>query len=245
MYSAINNPDGFGFAIVVSSEKRIIVEHTMDPDEAINRFLELRAKYPDDYALWHARYATHGSTDLSNCHPFYVLDDQTVLAHNGVLSVDIKAGDTRSDTRIFADEILAKMGGVTALDNPHLYGMIEEYTSGSKLCVLTVDAKAQYQMYLIHADKGHEDENKVWWSNDSCEANYYLAQYYTKPASHSYPCVGCQTPLDETAFYEQAICTVCATCQWCDMVASDCLCYKKESSIPKAHAGYDNYAWGF
>jgi len=260
MYSAINNPDGFGFAIVVSSEKRIIVEHTMNPDEAINRFLELRAKYPDDYALWHARYATHGTTDLSNCHPFYVLDDNTVLAHNGVLSVDIKAGDTRSDTRIFADEILAKMGGVTALDNPHLYGMIEEYTSGSKLCVLTVDPKAEYQMYLIHADKGQEDESKVWWSNDSCSADYgYLSQYYVTP-SQTYPCIGCMTPLKESVYYNEAICPVCAICQWCDMVASDCLCYKKESSHTNTRTVYDkqsdkwinvpisdpiNYAWEF
>jgi len=62
-YSAINNPDGFGFAIVVSKERRILTYHTMDPDEAVNEFLKMRAEYPSDYALWHARLATHGTTN--------------------------------------------------------------------------------------------------------------------------------------------------------------------------------------
>jgi len=258
-YSAINNPDGFGFAIVVSSERRIIVEHTMDADEAVNRFLELRAKYPDDYALWHARYATHGSTTLNNCHPFYVVDEKTVLAHNGVLPVDIPAGDTRSDTRIFTEDVLAQMGGVKALDNPHMYNMIEEYTSGSKLCVLTVDPRADYQMYLIHADKGSEDESKVWWSNDSCKADYGTRWTSTRSYDSFYPpymydsydlsagtegvfqCVACMAYLDEDRLEKDAICPMCNTCQWCDMDTDTCMCYKpaKKTQEQTIHE-----AWG-
>ena len=235
MYSAINNPDGFGFAIVVSRERRIIVEHTMNADDAVNRFLEMRAKYPDDYALWHARYATHGTTNLDNCHPFYVLDDQTILAHNGVLPIDIPAGDTRSDTRIFTEDVLAKMGGVKALDNPHMYNMIEEYTSGSKLCVLTVDPTADYQMYLIHADKGQTDDSKVWWSNTSCEAGYGYASYMpSSPYSSSYPydsegvfpCVACYALVDEDRLEKDGVCPMCNTCQWCDSASDMCMCYK-------------------
>ena len=75
MASALNNPHGFGFAIVVPNEKRIIVERTMDPDESINRFLKLRKKHKDGYAMWHARYATHGSKTVDNCHPFKVGKD--------------------------------------------------------------------------------------------------------------------------------------------------------------------------
>jgi len=259
MYSAINNPDGFGFAIVIASEKRILVEHTMNPDVAVNRFLEMRAKYPDDYALWHARYATHGTTNLANCHPFYVVDDQTVLAHNGVLPIDIPAGDTRSDTRIFTEDVLAQMGGVSALDNPHMYNMIEEYTSGSKLCVLTIDPKAEYQMYLIHADKGQEDESKVWWSNDSCKADYGYSRWMPSKSYESFyppytyddaldnmegvfPCVACHTLIDEQRMDADATCPMCLTCQWCDMVAEGCMCYKKTSKTIDNQA-YSN-AWG-
>ncbi len=258
-YSAINNPDGFGFAIVVSSERRIIVEHTMDADEAVNRFLELRAKYPDDYALWHARYATHGSTTLDNCHPFYMADEQTVLAHNGVLPVDIPAGDKRSDTRIFTEDVLAQMGGVKALDNPHMYNMIEEYTSGSKLCVLTVDPRADYQMYLIHADKGSEDESKVWWSNDSCKADYGTRWVTTRSYDSFYPpymydsydlsagtegvfqCVACMAYLDEDRLEKDAICPMCSTCQWCDMDTEMCMCYKPAKKTQEVTI---HEAWG-
>jgi hypothetical protein len=37
--SALNNPHGFGFAIAVPSEQRIIVERTMNADESINAVL--------------------------------------------------------------------------------------------------------------------------------------------------------------------------------------------------------------
>lgn len=180
--SALNNPDGFGFAIAVPSEGRLIVERTMNADECINSFLALRAQYPEGYAIWHARYATHGSTTLDNCHPFYVgSDGLTVLAHNGVLPTEEAKGELRSDTRIFAEDILASIGGVTALDNPQIYNMLEDFSSGSKIAVLTVDPRAKYDLYLLHENKGELDESGVWWSNGSCALDYYA-----KPVSTAY-----------------------------------------------------------
>jgi len=180
--SALNNPDGFGFAIAIPSEGRLIVEHTMSADDSINAFLALRAKYPEGYAIWHARYATHGSTTLDNCHPFYVgSDGLTVLAHNGVLPTEEAKGELRSDTRIFAEDILASIGGVTALDNPQIYNMLEDFSTGSKIAVLTVDPRAKYDIYLLHENKGDVDETGVWWSNSSCDINYYA-----KPAPMKY-----------------------------------------------------------
>jgi glutamine amidotransferase len=184
--SALNNPDGFGFAIVIPKENRILVEHTMNADKSINDFLEARAKYPEGYALWHARYATHGSVDASNCHPFWVgKNNDTILAHNGVLSTLEKAEDKRSDTRIFAEDILEKIGGAPALDNDQIWNMLEDFSSGSKLCVLTLDPQAKYQMYLMHADKGNEDESGVWWSNEGWKLSNY-GRYYTSSAYTGY-----------------------------------------------------------
>lgn len=197
--SALNNPDGFGFAIVVPHEERIIVERTMDADKSINDFLRLRAEYPEGYALWHARYATHGSVDVDNCHPFWVGEDnKTILAHNGVLSTLEKTSDKRSDTRIFAEDILANIGGAPALDNDQIWNMLEDFSSGSKLCVLTIDPRAKYQMYLMHADKGNEDESGVWWSNEGWKlssyrtsGSYYYGGYYdfTTKYTEKYPVV--------------------------------------------------------
>lgn len=180
--SALNNPDGFGYAIAIPQENRILVHHTMDADEAVNKFLEDKAKYPKGYALWHARLATQGSNTLENCHPFYVgKDTKTVLAHNGVLPFadegEKKSLLDRSDTRIFAEHVLPRMGGVTALDDPHMYEALLEITSGSKVAVLTVNPAAEYQLYLLHEKSGSYDEDKVWWSNNSCELNYYKSYY--------------------------------------------------------------------
>lgn len=192
--SALNNPDGFGYAIAIPQENRIHVFHTMDADEAVNKFLEDKAKYPKGYALWHARLATLGSNTIQNCHPFYVgKDTKTVLAHNGVLPFadegEKKSLLDRSDTRIFAEHVLPRMGGVAALDDPHMYEALLEITNGSKVAVLTVNPVAEYQLYLLHEKAGHYDSDKVWWSNDSCDINYYRKSYgygsYTHGGYHS------------------------------------------------------------
>jgi glutamine amidotransferase len=116
--SALNNPHGFGFAIAVPNENRIIVEKSMDADESINRFLALRAIYTDGYAMWHARFATHGSRTLENCHPFAIgHDDRTYLGHNGILSIAIPEKDDRSDSKVYSEELIPRMCGDNALDD--------------------------------------------------------------------------------------------------------------------------------
>jgi glutamine amidotransferase len=114
---------------------------------------------------------------VDNCHPFKVgHDEQTYLAHNGILPIVEPQGDLRSDTRIFAEDLLPAIGGVSALDNDQVFNLIEDFTSGSKVCILTVDPLAKHQCYLIHENKGKVDESGVWWSNDSC----YLPTYESK-----------------------------------------------------------------
>jgi glutamine amidotransferase len=248
MASALNNPHGFGFAIVVTKERRIIVEKTMNPDTAVNRFLELRAQYPDDYAMWHARLATHGSMTLDNCHPFPVGGDtQTYLGHNGILPV-LEDKTDRSDTRIFAEDVLASMGGVKALDNEQLLNIIEDFSTGSKLCILTVDPQAKQQCYLVHEDKGKVDEAGVWWSNDSCSWTY--GSYYTTKKSYVpyadgygmaddediYSCPNCRAILDEY-MVEYGMCEFCQSCLDCSADYELCLCYD-----PKA-SSYSNDGW--
>jgi glutamine amidotransferase len=259
--STLNNPDGFGFAIAIPSENRILVERTMSADDSINSFLALRAKYPEGYAIWHARITTHGSTTLDNCHPFYVgTDGLTVLAHNGVLPTEEGKGELRSDTRIFAEDILARIGGVTALDNPQIYNMLEDFSTGSKIAVLTVDPRAKYDLYLLHENKGNVDDAGVWWSNDSCDLNYYAKpapmkyngyydnewgsawnmDSYTPSSSKSspqvlddnkYQCEVCMAILDADELEStDYLCVFCESCQLCTMNMSVCMCYKPKGS---------------
>jgi hypothetical protein len=241
--SALNNPHGFGFAIAVPKEKRIISERTMNADESINQFLKLRGEYPEGYAMWHARYATHGSMTIDNCHPFKLggKDTRTYIGHNGILpTIEVK-NDHRSDTRIFAEDILPSMGGVAALDNEQMYNVIENFTSGSKICVLSVDPRAKFQCYIIHEDKGSVDSTGVWWSNDSC----YLDYGYSSTAKRgilkplgNYTffdsdiddeiviCETCNTENGALEFYDVGACKNCGSCFDCSTYYTDCLCYK-------------------
>lgn len=240
--SALNNPHGFGFAIVIPSEKRIHAERTMNADTSINRFLEMRGKYPEGYAMWHARFATHGSTSVENCHPFRVGGDRkTYLAHNGILPV-LEDNSDRSDTRIFAEDMIPSMGGVHALDNPQILNMLEDFTTGSKVCILTVDPVANKQMYLLHEDKGWHDETGVWWSNTTCNLDYSygykatsktsLSHFYKDDASEWLECESCESYIDKkTALefgYSLDFCEVCGSCYGCSSYLDDCLCYNKD-----------------
>lgn len=243
--SALNNPDGFGFAIVIPSENRIHVERTMNADASITRFLEMRTKYPDGYATWHARYATHGSTTVDNCHPFQVGigNTQTYLAHNGILPVIEPTGDTRSDTRIFAEDILPTIGGVTSLDNEQVWNILEDFTQGSKVVILTIDPRAKHQCYLLHESKGWKDSTGVWWSNHSC----YLAtpmSSLTSPYSYGLKdskigdwseCNTCETFYDISSM-KDGYCMQCGTCTDCEAYVTDCLCYSKDTKDKKGFA---------
>jgi len=260
--SALNNPHGFGFAIAVPSENRIIVEKSMDADESINRFLAQRAIYQDGYAMWHARFATHGSRTLENCHPFAVgHDDRTYLGHNGILPIEIPDKDDRSDTKVFAEELLPRLGGVTALDDDYIWNMLEDYTSGSKVCVITVDPAAKHPMYLLNADSGKEDKSGVWWSNDTCNLGYSsygksnVTGYYggwfdgygpsttkTTVSNDIYTsdelqtCFNCLGYVSEGDLYDSmGTCTWCGACFDCENVAELCQC-----GYPNGRVGHTN-----
>jgi glutamine amidotransferase len=251
--SALNNPHGFGYAIAVPSEFRIHTFRTMNPDECINRFFEDREKYRDGYAIWHARFATHGSMTLDNCHPFMVGEDEgTYLAHNGILSVIENPKDTRSDTRIFAEDLLPTIGGVESLDNPQVWNMLEDFTTGSKVAILTVNPIARHQLYLLHESKGLEDSDKVWWSNDSCFLSYgYGYGNYGYGGCSDYDFVGSERVVsgavgmveeEEDYLYchvcgevsdywnmlragKESYCWKCLSCYDCNQKPDACLCY--------------------
>ena len=242
--SALNNPHGYGFAIVVPEENRIICERTMNADDSINRFLELRAHYPSGYAMWHARFATSGEQTVDNCHPFVLPDKEhpntTYVGHNGILDVIEPKGEKRSDTRIFVEDLLPAIGGVKALDNDQVWNLINEFTRGSKVCVLTIHPKAEYQMYLFHEEAGKTDEDGVWWSNNSCELTYgYGGKWWSADPyvggsvkgdkyDHLYDMFSCEMCGTDTHMdlVEDDFCPTCYCCFMCTFYKDACMCYK-------------------
>lgn len=234
--ASCSNPHGFGFAI--ETPTGIITERSMSAKKSINRFLELREQYPDGYAMWHARYATHGVKNESNCHPFKVggTEYDTYLAHNGVLDILIPANDKRSDTRIMAEELLPRLGGVSALDDDYLFDMVSSWASGSKVAVMTNDPSAKHRLYIINESSGSWDDQGIWWSNKSHLPVVPTTTKYTyEPSAYDiidytitdpYYCPNCQALLDLEE--NDLWCTMCDSCLDCSTPVSSCLCWSPE-----------------
>jgi len=251
--ASCNNPHGFGYAVIAGN--KIITGKGMSAKKVIKEFLAVRKQYPNSYAMYHARFATHGVKNEENCHPFKVGgSDLTYLAHNGILPVHIEPTDKRSDTRIFAEDILPSMGGITALDNPNLYGMIEKWSLGSKIAVFTLDPNAEYDCYIINEDAGAWDNDGNWWSNDSYKSDNnwgkYFRQYdYEAADDAEYACMMCGIDVleDGNIYY----CENCGSCFDCSMIVNDsCLCWSPERDELARHkqttGAYDGqYDFGF
>lgn len=264
---ACANPHGYGFAMIIDG--KIFRYRTMSAKKAVNKFIHMRQQYPKGYAIWHARYATHGVRNEDNCHPFQVGDDtDTVLAHNGVLDTFIGKDDKRSDTRIFAEDTLPKLGGVCALEDENLYRMVEGWASGSKIAVLTTNPQAQYQLYLINERLGTWDDNGVWWSNSSYKRSTYSLKTYYSPAPTltTSPTNEADYVLEQEYYNELLLnadeetpvidmcpscealvdidrsaeyCQYCDTCMSCWSTWQDCMCYTPASARQKDN-DFDN-----
>jgi hypothetical protein len=234
--ASCNNPHGFGFAVITPTQ--IITGRGMSSKKVIKEFLAVRKEFPASYAMFHARYATHGVKNEENCHPFKVPSKyDTYLAHNGILDIDIKAGDRRSDTRIFAEDTLPAMGGVTALDDDHVWTMVSKWALGSKIVVFTLDPSAKDQCYIVNEAAGHWDNEGMWWSNSTYTVASNWSSYLTTPADKvrakvsevllDNECESCGAVgfEDSNPYY----CEMCYTCFDCSGSYHDtCMCYTPE-----------------
>lgn len=165
--AAYYNDDGFGWAI--RTPDKILVGKNMDFSKAYDEFMDARSSFNGD-ALFHLRITTQGGTNLDNCHPFYVGKDQmSIVAHNGMLPVqDDKTG--RSDTRIFAETLLPRRGGIAYLNGDKSLPELEKWAAGSKLVFLTVNPASKWRYVIVNMDDGHwgkDDNEGVWFSNSS------------------------------------------------------------------------------
>ena len=254
--ASCNNPHGFGFAVITPNG--IVTGRGMSAKKVIKNFLEVRKEYPSSWAMFHARYATHGVKNEDNCHPFKVPSNpDTYLAHNGILDIAIKAGDKRSDTRIFAEDTLPAMGGVTALDDDHVWTMLSKWSTGSKLVIFTLDPSAKEQCYIVNETAGHWDNEGMWWSNygyvPASSSSWSSSTYFSTPFKGSTEtaevltddneCTRCGTMafVDSNPYY----CEACYTCYDCYGSYEDtCLCWTpqgdKYKSAKKEPWYYDN-----
>lgn len=244
--ASCNNPHGFGYAIITPDG--ILTGRSMSSRKLIKEFLEVRKQYPNSYAMFHARFATHGVKNEENCHPFQVGGrEDTYLAHNGVLDVKIAGGDKRSDTRVFAEDILPSIGGISALDDDNVLGMVSKWASGNKLVIFTLDPAAKYDCYIVNEELGHWDNDGIWWSNNTYKKSTWpsYGSATHSPVKSAYPevfsgdddgdCESCGAHAFEDA--NPYYCEMCYSCYDCKGSYGDtCLCY-----VPANHNKGNNW----
>jgi predicted glutamine amidotransferase len=258
MCACVNNPDGFGYA--VHTGKSIITGRGMNHDDVIDRFLTVREKHINGWAMFHARFTTHGETVKENCHPFRVGGSpNTILAHNGILgNVKIPAGDKRSDTRVFAEDLLPKR--LNILDSKKKFKKLEKWAAGSKVAVFTTDRRLNKAVYIINEKLGSWDDDGIWWSNSSYKPSYYTATYRSTPSkwTSSYDiaqgnnkyvlngedmtsfveegmaCSYCGHFFDEPDFFH-GYCQTCWVCMECQDFEESCMCYRPTYKVGQRH----------
>ena len=258
--ACVNNPDGFGYA--VHTGKSIITGRGMNHDDVIDRFLSVREKHMNGWAMFHARFTTHGETMKDNCHPFRVGGSpNTILAHNGILSnVKIPTGDKRSDTRVFAEDLLPKR--LNILDHKRKFKKLEKWVGGSKIAVFSTDKRLHKAFYIINEKLGHWDDDGLWWSNSSYKQYYYTSYKPKNTWTSSYDIAYNDNKYiidgeDMTEFVEEGMacsycghffaepdyfhgyCQTCWTCLECQDFEESCMCYRPAYKMGERQRQYE------
>lgn len=200
------NRDGHGFAVV--TDNGILVGRGMDADQVIDDFTAVRSLHPNQPALFHSRYATHGAVSLDNCHPFRLgRDSRTVLAHNGILPRRVQPApyDPRSDTRIAAESYLPQEP-FGSYDTVRGRRCLESWLGTSKLVLLTVDPRFAEGAYVFNESAGVWD-NGIWYSNLSYRPD--TASGLLRSRAWLYVCEAC----GDVDFSRRG--RYCGRCGWC------------------------------
>jgi hypothetical protein len=168
-----SNPDGVGYMYQDNNSDKVIIEKGfMSFNDLIIAIENLNSKIDITASnlVIHFRYATQGSINPANCHPFPItakvkqLQQTTITAnmamvHNGVIPfcLDYNNKNKLSDTQIFIRDYLSKMDNST-LFNPAVLALIEESTSSK---FIFMDNSRVKILGRFIEDKG------IYYSNDT------------------------------------------------------------------------------
>lgn len=158
------NRDGLGVMWV--EDGRVQVEKEVGNQTNISK-LYRKHKHKTTYAL-HLRFATHGTKDLDNCHPFQILDKDVHgkdlwMMHNGVIHDVAITDKTKSDTYHFVHTYMAMLleNNPELIYNDNFKYFVQKYIGGSNK-LLFMDNEAN--VIIMNESSGGWRE-KCWLSS--------------------------------------------------------------------------------
>lgn len=157
------NPDGHGW--VMQTPNGLEMFRTPDdPDEAVTRFWTARDEYPNGWAVWHSRLATHGGVNMENTHPFQVPGKPWYLMHNGVLPLtDGPFRHDRSDSRILAEDHISQVSWKQMRRDKK---EIEKWLSNDKVVLISGRQERGGNVLIFNEHVGKWNvKDKCWYSH--------------------------------------------------------------------------------
>lgn len=164
-----NNPHGAGIAYT-KDNKLYVVKGLFKVEDFINAVRE-GERQADSNMLIHCRISTSGLIDIDNTHP-HVVNDSTVLIHNGILDVDVPKDSKESDTRIYIREYLKDLPIDFTYNKSILRLIANDIGSSNKFVFLNTNG----DYAIVNESAGHWI-NGVWYSNMTFE-NYTSSNWY-------------------------------------------------------------------
>lgn len=158
-----SNKDGIG-SMVTSDDGALVVAKALPKDlSEAAEFIKQLPETDRDLAL-HFRMRTHGDIDLTNCHPYPILDGHVHMMHNGVIrNIDDSSDKTKSDTWHYIEKVLKPQLQLAPqlMAIPGWQRVIREDIGGSnKFVLLDKDG----QLVILNRSTGIEHDG-LWFSN--------------------------------------------------------------------------------
>lgn len=152
-----NNPDGAGLAYACNGEL-YYVKGIFDVKSFIAAVREAE-KHAQGDMLIHCRIGTSGLKDKNNCHP-HIVNERTVMIHNGILDVAVPKNSKVSDTVIYIDQYLKNLP-IDFMKNKAILKLIEENIGNyNKFAFLNNKGESA----IVNKQAGTVD-NGIWYSN--------------------------------------------------------------------------------
>lgn len=171
-----SNSDGLG--AMYRNKKGLRVVKVLPRD--LKDCLEFFHSMPKDDRMLavHWRMKTHGRVDLTNCHPYDVVEGKVAMMHNGILHTGNAADPTKSDTWHFIKDFLAKpvakFPGLVHDDT--FLEMCGEYIDSNRFVFMDDEGR----LSIVNRDQGVEHDG-MWFANTyAWEPSTFIPTYPKK-----------------------------------------------------------------